>query len=197
MTEWISASGNPEASATNLSPSFSSGARYEVGRGSIEIIAGYGMTRSEGVEYTNAPTPDIETGLTFKTQSGAPVPNGQPRMDDLVMIGGMPVRYGQAIRDGLVRNPAALSAGEARGGPVSASQSHTQVTPQPAENASPEATQSLADNFSSEVLSRVSSATVASLDADLKEGHFSEKTLDYLQLEGGQNLASLSAVRDA
>ena len=79
MTEWISASGNPEASATNLSPSSSSGARYEVGRGSIEITAGYGMTRSEGAEYTNAPTPDIETGLTFKTQSGAPVPNGHAK----------------------------------------------------------------------------------------------------------------------
>ena len=94
-------------------------------------------------------------------------------------------------------NPTALSPEEPRSGPVSAPFGNPQGNPQTGEEVSPESSESLADSFSSEVLPRVSPATTASIEADLNEGCFSEKTIDYLRFEGGQSTASLNAVRDA
>ncbi|WP_375699066.1 hypothetical protein [Pseudophaeobacter sp. TrK17] len=164
-----------------------------VGGGSLEVTSGQGMTRSGGIEHTVRPTADPTSGLTFSTEAGLPVPGGNPRPNDLVEIGGMRVKVAQAVRDGLIMDPSrgALNAPESRHNTA------LQGNPHAADEGAVEAPESVADSFTSDVLPRVSPATIASLEADLNEGQFAEKTMDYLSLEGGQNTQALGAVRDA
>ncbi|WP_342070965.1 hypothetical protein [Yoonia algicola] len=170
------------------------GARYEVGRGSIEMTTGYGMTAQRGQEYTIKPEVDPLTGLTFTTAAGLPVSNGQPRMTDLVDVGGFKVQVGQAIRDGLIPNPFKL--GDAQRPQVATAQLSSDAVDGPA-MVNPEGEPSLADTFTADVLPRVSPATTNSIMADMMAGQFSEKTMDYLQLEGGMSAQGLEGVRDA
>ena len=164
-----------------------------VGGGSLEVTSGHGMTRSGGIEHTVRPTADPSTGLTFSTEAGLPVPGGNPRPNDLVEIGGMRVKVAQAVRDGLIMDPSRglLNA------PESGHNVAPQVTPHAASEGAVEAPESVADSFTNDVLPRVSPSTISSIEADLNEGQFSEKTMDYLMLEGGQSAEELSAVRDA
>ncbi|MBY6043627.1 hypothetical protein [Phaeobacter italicus] len=164
-----------------------------VGGGSLEVTSGHGMTRSGGVEHTVRPTADPSTGLTFSTEAGLPVPGGNPRPHDLVEIGGIKVKVAQAVRDGLIMDPSRglLNA------PESGHNAAPQVTPHAAPEGAVEAPESVADSFTNDVLPRVSPSTISSIEADLNEGQFSEKTMDYLMLEGGQSAEALSAVRDA
>lgn len=81
--------------------------------------------------------------------------------------------------------------------PESGHNADPQVTPHAAPESAVEAPESVADSFTNDVLPRVSPSTISSIEADLNEGQFSEKTMDYLMLEGGQSAEELSAVRDA
>lgn len=168
-----------------------------VGQGSLEVTSGHGMTRSGGVEHTVAPTADPSTGLTFSTEAGMPVPGGQPRPNDLVEIGGMRLKVAQAVRDGLIADPAKAAPTQPHSAPHSGHNAAPQGNPHGASEGAVEAPESVADSFTADVLPRVSPATTSSLMADLAEGQFSEKTIDYLRLEGGQSMADLEAVRDA
>jgi hypothetical protein len=155
----------------------------------MEMTVGHGLTRQTGMEVTSAPAADAVTGLVFSTEAGFPVPATGPRMHDMVEIGGMKVKVGNAIRDGLIADPAKS--------PEQAPAQARQAAPQVAPQAAPEASPSLADEFSESILPRVSPATVDSISADLIEGTFSDKTLDYLSLEGGLSAGEMGAVRDA
>lgn len=193
MTDWITATGTPEQSSSAIATPGNTGPRYEWGSGGMEITAGHGLKRTPGMEVSSAPAADATTGLVFSTEAGFPVPAGGPRPHDMVEIGGMKVKVAQAIRDGLIADPAKA----APSAPQNAPQAAQQVTPQAAREAAPEASPSAADAFTAEVLPRVSPATTDSLMADLADGQFSEKTLDYLMLEGGQSAEALEGVRDA
>lgn len=160
-----------------------------VGGGSLEVTSGHGMTRSGGVEHTVRPTADPSTGLTFSTEAGLPVPGGNPRPNDLVEIGGIKVKVAQAVRDGLIMDPSR--------GLLNAPESGHNANPHAAPEGAVEAPESVADSFTNDVLPRVSPSTISSIEADLNEGQFSEKTMDYLMLEGRQSAEALSAVRDA
>lgn len=194
----VKAPANPSGSNLASGPM---GFTATVGRGSLEVTSGHGMAHSGGVEHTSAPTTDAATGLTFTTEAGLPVPGGNPRPHDLVEIGGMQVKVAQAVRDGLIPDPAKVALAHPHSAPYSGHNAVSQGNPRAAQSAAVAAPESAAgdaaDSFTAEVLPRVSPATIASLEADLNEGHFSEKTLDYLMLEGGQSAAELRAVRDA
>ncbi|GAA6203175.1 hypothetical protein [Aquicoccus sp. SU-CL01552] len=172
-----------------------------VGQGSLEVVGGHGIRQSGGLEHTVAPTADPATGLTFSTEAGLPVPGGNPRPNDLVEIGGIRVKVSQAVRDGLIADPAKAAPTQPLSTPHSghnaAPQGNPHAAPEGAVEAPESAADAAADNFTAEVLPRVSPATISSLEADLNEGRFSEKTLDYLMLEGGQSAEALGAVRDA
>lgn len=168
-----------------------------VGGGSLEVTSGQGMTRSGGLEFTNAPTADPTTGLTFSTEAGLPVPGGTPRPNDLVEIGGMRVKVAQAVRDGLIADPSQTPPAQTHSAPHSGHNAAPQVNPHAAPEGAVESSESVADGFTNDVLPRVSPATLSSIEADLNEGQFSEKTIDYLMLEGGQSAERLGAVRDA
>lgn len=168
-----------------------------VGGGSLEVTSGHGMTRSGGVEHTVSPTADPATGLIFSTEAGLPVPGGNPRPNDLVEIGGMRVKVAQAVRDGLIADPAKTAPAQTHSAPHNGRNAAPQGNPHAAPEGSVEAPESAADSFTNDVLPRVSPSTISSIEADLNEGQFSEKTMDYLMLEGGQSAEALSAVRDA
>jgi hypothetical protein len=175
---------------SNLAQGGRMGFTATVGQGSIEVTSGHGMTQSKGVEYHTTPSADALTGYTFSTEAGHPVPAGGPRLHDMVNIGGMKVKVAQAIRDGLIPDPSRMAPAQPQSAPYSAPHADPHVNPY----AAPE---SLADGFTADVLPRVSPATINSIEADLAEGQFSEKTLDYLMLEGNQSPQALAAVRDA
>jgi hypothetical protein len=184
-----------QQTSSNLAPATNRmGFTATVGGGSLEVTSGHGMTQSRGIEYTNAPQADTATGLVFSTEAGSPVPAGGPRPIDMVEIGGMRVKVAQAVRDGLIPDPSRIAPAQPQIAPQNAFQGVPQGYPQQAPEVAPE---SAADTFTNEVLPRVSPATSNSIEADLMEGTFSEKTLDYLQLEGGMNAAGLEGVRDA
>ncbi|MEM6960164.1 MAG: hypothetical protein AAF550_00300 [Myxococcota bacterium] len=180
-------------SGSNLAPSNKMGFTATVGSGSMEMTVGHGMKHEPGNEHTAAPSADAATGYTFMTEAGHPVPAGGPRPHDLVEIGGMKVKVAQALRDNLIPD-LSQARPQTQQSPAEVA---PQVNPQADREAAPEADERLADAFTAEVLSRVSPATTESLMADLLEGTFSEKTTDYLQLEGGQSLSGLESVRDA
>ncbi|TNE69893.1 MAG: hypothetical protein EP336_00920 [Rhodobacteraceae bacterium] len=182
---------------SNLAPSGQMGFTATVGGGSLEVTSGYGMTQSRGAEVTHTPSADAATGHTFMTEAGHPVPAGGPRPHDLVVIHGMPVKVDQAVRDGLIADPAKAMLTQPQRDSLSASEGSPQGNPYQAPERAHEAPVSAADTFTKEVLPSVSPATISSLEADLNEGQFSEKTTDYLKLEGGLSDAGLEAVRDA
>ncbi|WP_417240878.1 hypothetical protein [Celeribacter halophilus] len=186
-----------DTSTSNLAPSGKMGFTATVGGGSLEVTSGYGMTQSRGAEFTHTPSADAATGYTFMTEAGHPVPAGGPRPHDLVVIHGMPVKVGQAVRDGLIADPAKAMLTQTQSDSLSAPNGSPQGNPYQAPERAPEAPESAADVFTKEVLPSVSPATTDSLMADLMEGEFSEKTTDYLKLEGGLSDAGLEAVRDA
>ncbi|SFR33228.1 hypothetical protein SAMN04488005_0457 [Yoonia tamlensis] len=169
-----------------------SGFTAVVGGGSLEVTAGHGMTVQRGIEHSTVPQANAQ-GLVFSTEAGTPVPGGKPRPNDLVEIGGMKVKVAQAVRDGLIADPATA----AMQAPYSAPNVNPQVQQQVPQGEPQQAPQSAADDFTSHVLPNVSPATVNSIEADLMEGVFSEKTTDYLMLEGGLNHSALAGVRDA
>ena len=186
-----------DISTSNLAPSGPMGFTATVGSGGMELTAGYGMTQSRGAEITHTPSADAATGHTFMTEAGNPVPAGGPRPHDLVVIHGMPVKVEQAVRDGLIAGPAKAMFTQAQSDSLSAADGSLQGNPYQAPERAPEVSESAADTFTKDVLPRVSPATTDSLMADLMEGEFSEKTTDYLKLEGGLSDAGLEAVRDA
>jgi hypothetical protein len=179
---------------SGTAPAGSSSFSYQVGRGGLEITAGRGMTAQTGHEYSTAPTPDAVTGLTFKTTAGSPVPATGPRMTDLVIVGGMDVLVGQAIRDGLIPSPFNQGTTQRPQVALDAPQPYTAEATQ---NASEAVAYDASEDFSQNILPSVSPATTASLEADLMEGEFSEKTMDYFQLEAHLSAGDMGTVRDA
>lgn len=169
-----------------------SGFTAVVGSGSLEVTAGHGMTVQRGAEHSTVPQANAQ-GLVFSTEAGSPVPGGKPRPNDLVEIGGMRVKVAQAVRDGLIADPsvAAFSA------PQVNQNMNPQVQQQQPQGAPQQAPYDAAADFSENVLPNVSPATVNSIEADLMEGKFSEKTTDYLMLEGNLNATDMATVRDA
>lgn len=193
MTDWITASGQEAESSSNLATPTMTGPRFEWGTGGVEIIAGHSMTRNAPAEVTSAPTVDPTTGLTFKTKAGFPVPAGGPRYNDLVEIDGMWAEVGNAIRDGLIPDPS-----QARSHPpAQAHQAAPQVNPAVGQSAAEEAPYDASEDFGTNILPNVSQATMSSLEADLAEGQFSEKTKDYLTLEANLTADEMDNVRDA
>ena len=187
--------GKPEGHSTsNLAHADARmGARYEVGRGGLELTTGHGMVRNTGMEYRTAPTADPVTGHTFSTEAGLPVPGGRPRPHDMVEIGGMKVKVEQAVRFGMIADPFNAAPAQALNAPLNAPQHVVQAD----QSGALEAPENAAESFTADVLPRLSPATVSSLEADLTTGFFTEKTLDYLELEGRQSPQALDAVRDA
>lgn len=135
-----------------------SGFTAVVGRGSLEVTAGHGMVRDAGMEHSTVPQ-DNAQDLIFSTEAGTPVPGGKPRPTDLVEIGGMKVKVAQAVRDGLIADPATA----AMQAPYSAPNMNPQLRQQQPQGAPEQAPYDASEDFSSNILPNVSPAKSTAL----------------------------------
>ncbi len=185
----------PAPSTSNLaSPNKPLGFKAEVGKGSIEVMAGRGRTVQTGRETSTTPQPSA-SGLTFSTEMGSPVPNGIPRPHDLVEIGGMKVKVGQAMRDGLI--PADLNAAVAPS-PFQAPVSEPVSAPVSEPVSEPEHdTYDVSTDFQTHIVPALSPTTMDAIEADMMAGEFTDQTQGYLAFEGNLTPSEMSNVRDA
>jgi hypothetical protein len=115
MSDWVTAKGTPEASASNLAPeSLSGNARCEVGGTGLEVLSPFdgGQSRlvaSQNAEYQAGEDLGYQGSIigSAKTEGGNPIVNRQVTLQDRVTLAcGMTTNVATAVQIGLlVRNP--------------------------------------------------------------------------------------------
>lgn len=104
MSNWITATGNIEASTSNLANrDLPSTIKAEVGHGGYEISNGQ-LTQSSGHTHSFKPNDDETAGLlsTVRTEGGSVIVGRSPKGSDVIMYQGMGISLNVAATLGLV-----------------------------------------------------------------------------------------------